>query len=50
MTLESAINLSSKTSVYPIEGGTGRYAGAVGTVTLADGGSKGTLVTLRYRR
>ena len=49
LTLESAINLKNKTSAYPIEGGTGRYAGARGTVTLVDEGSKGTLVTVRYR-
>jgi hypothetical protein len=36
--------------VYPIEGGTGRYAGARGTVTLTDAGSKRSLVTVRYRR
>lgn len=50
LTLESAINLRTKTSVYPIDGGTGRYAGARGTVTLTDAGFKGTLVTVRYRR
>jgi hypothetical protein len=49
LTLASAIDLSAKTTVYPIEGGTGRYAGARGTVTLTDDGSKGSLVTLRYR-
>jgi hypothetical protein len=50
LTLASAINLQTKTAIYPIEGGTGRYAGARGTVTLTDAGSKGSLVTLRYRR
>ena len=50
LTLESAINLKSNQSVYPIDGGTGRYAGARGTATLADAGSKGSLVTVRYRR
>ena len=49
LTLESAINLKTNPSTYPIEGGTGRYAGARGTVTLTDAGSKGTLVTVRYR-
>jgi hypothetical protein len=49
LSIESAIDLRRKTAVYPIEGGTGRYAGARGTVTLVDEGSKGTLVTVRYR-
>jgi len=49
LSAESAINLRQKTSVYPIEGGTGRYAGARGTVTLVDEGSKGSLVIVRYR-
>jgi hypothetical protein len=35
--------------VYPIEGGTGRYAGVRGSVTLTDAGSKGSIVTVRYR-
>ena len=50
LTIESAVNLKSRATVYPIEGGTGRYAGAHGTVTLTDMGSRGTLVTARYRR
>jgi hypothetical protein len=49
LTLESAVDLKQKVATYPIEGGTGRYAGARGTVTLGDDGSKGTLVTVRYR-
>lgn len=49
LTIESAINLRTNPIVYPIEGGTGRYRGARGTVTLTDNGSKGTLVTVRYR-
>lgn len=49
LTIESAVDLRRKTSVYPIAGGTGRYAGARGTATLTDGGSKGTLVTVQYR-
>jgi hypothetical protein len=49
LSIESAISLRQKTAVYPIEGGTGRYAGARGTVTLVDEGAKGTLVTVRYR-
>ena len=50
LTLESAIDLKNKTSTYPIEGGTGRYSGARGTVTLTDAGDRGTLATIRYRR
>ena len=50
LTLESAVDLHSSTTVFPIEGGTGRYAGVRGTVTLSDQGSRGTLVTVRYRR
>ena len=50
LTLESAVNLKNKTASYPIEGGTGRYAGARGTVTLTDTGRKGTLATVRDRR
>jgi hypothetical protein len=50
LTLESAIDLRNKTSTYPIDGGTGRYAGARGTVTLTEAGDRGTLATVRYRR
>jgi hypothetical protein len=50
LTLESAVDLKNKTATYPIEGGTGHYAGARGTVTLTDAGKKGTLITLNYRR
>ncbi|HEV8103023.1 MAG TPA: hypothetical protein VGP69_04720 [Gaiellaceae bacterium] len=49
LTLESAVNLRTNPVVYSIEGGTGHYAGASGTVTLTDDGSKGTLATIRYR-
>lgn len=49
LTLESAVDLKSTTAVYPIEGGTGRYAGVDGTVTLVDKGSSGTVVTIHYR-
>jgi len=48
LTIASAIDLQAHSSVYPIEGGTGRYAGARGTVTLTDDGSQGTHVTVRY--
>lgn len=50
LTLMSAVNLEAKATVYPIEGGTGSYAGVRGTATLTEAGSKGSLVTLRYRR
>jgi hypothetical protein len=49
LTLESAVDLKGKPATYPIEGGTGRYAGVRGTVTLTDAGSEGTLATIRYR-
>jgi hypothetical protein len=49
LTLMGAVSLHDKTTVYAIEGGTGRYAGARGTVTLSDAGKKDTLVVLRYR-
>jgi hypothetical protein len=49
LTLVSAIDLKTTVAAYPIEGGTGRYAGARGTVTITDEGSKGSLVTVRYR-
>ena len=50
LTVGGAVDVSRKTAVYGIEGGTGRYAGARGTVALADAGSKGTLATVRYSR
>jgi hypothetical protein len=50
LTLDSAINMKTNPTVYPIDGGTGRYAGARGTVTLTNDGSKGSLVTVRYQR
>lgn len=49
LTLLGAINLHGKSAVYAITGGTGRYDGARGTVTLIDAGKKGSLVTVRYR-
>jgi hypothetical protein len=50
LTVESAVDLEDKTATYPIDGGTGRYAGAHGTVTLTNAGNKGTLAIIRYRR
>jgi hypothetical protein len=49
LTLMGAVSLRDKTTVFAIEGGTGRYDGARGSVTLTDAGKKGTLVTVRYR-
>jgi hypothetical protein len=49
LTLESAVDLKSTTTTYPITGGTGRYAGARGTVTLTDAGNDRSLATVRYR-
>ncbi len=50
LTLEGAVDLKDKTAAYAIAGGTGRYAGARGTVTLTDAGNKDTLATIRYTR
>ena len=49
LTLLGAVSLRDKTSVFAIEGGTGRYDGARGTVTLTDVGKKRSLATVRYR-
>jgi hypothetical protein len=49
LTLMGAVSLRNKSSVYAIEGGTGRYDGARGTVTLTDEGKKRTLAIVRYR-
>lgn len=50
LTLESAVNLQSKTATYPIEGGTGRYTGARGTVTISGAGKNRSLAVVRYQR
>lgn len=50
LTIESAIDLMKRSAVYPIEGGTGRYAGARGTVTLTDAGKSKSLAVVRYER
>jgi hypothetical protein len=50
LTLESAIDLKDNSAVYPISGGTGRYSGARGTVTLTDAGKDRSLAVVRYRR
>jgi hypothetical protein len=49
LTLLGAVNLRAKTTVYAIEGGTGRYTGARGTVTVTGAGKKGDLAVVRYR-
>ena len=48
LTVAAAVDVSRKKAAYPIEGGTGRYSGARGTVTVADTARHGTLVTVRY--
>lgn len=50
LTVEGAVNLQKKTAAYAIEGGTGTYTGARGTVTLTDAGNKGSLATVHYSR
>lgn len=50
LTLEGAINLRNKAATYAIEGGTGRYTGARGTVTLTDAGKNRSLATVRYQQ
>jgi hypothetical protein len=50
LTIGGAVDLRRKTQVYAIEGGTGRYAEAQGTVTLVDAGAKGSRATVRYTR
>jgi hypothetical protein len=50
LTVDGAANLDDRTAAYAIDGGTGRYAGARGSVTLTDVGGKRTLATIRYTR
>ena len=50
LTLEGAINLRAAAATYAIEGGTGRYSGARGTVTITDAGKERSLAVVRYRR
>jgi len=51
LTMASAVNQESKPRVLVISGGTGRYLGARGTVSLTDAGDRGDLavVTLEPR-
>ena len=50
LTIESAINLMHAVATYPIAGGTGRYAGANGTITISDAGKHRSLAVVRYQR
>src|SRR5262245_12377244 len=50
LTLAGAVDVEDDTAAYAIDGGTGRYAGARGSVTLTDAGSKRSLATIRYTR
>lgn len=50
LTLEGAISLRAAAATYAIEGGTGRYGGARGTVTLTDAGKDRSLAVVRYER
>jgi hypothetical protein len=50
LTVESAVDLMDKSATYPIAGGTGRYTGARGTITIADAGENRSLATVRYQR
>ena len=50
LTIGGAVDVSRPSAVYAIDGGTGRYSGARGTVTLVEAGSKGALATVRYIR
>ena len=50
LTSGSAIDLMDKRATYPIDGGTGRYAGARGTVTITDASKNRSLVVVRYER
>jgi hypothetical protein len=50
LTIGSAIDLMDTRATYPINGGTGRYAGTGGTVTITDAGKNRSLVVVRYKR
>jgi hypothetical protein len=50
VTVERAVNMRSNVGTYPIIGGTGRYLGVRGTITVSDAGKKGSLAVLRYER
>ena len=50
LAIASAINLKDRLATYPIEGGTGHYVGARGTVTLTDAGKNRSLAVVRYQR
>ena len=46
LTMASVVNQESKPRVLVISGGTGRYLGAGGTVTLTDAGDRGDLAVV----
>ena len=50
LTIGGAIDLMDKAATYPISGGTGRYAGTRGTVTITDAAKNRSLVVVRYER
>ena len=50
LTIGGAIDLMDKRATYPINGGTGRYAGTRGTVTITDAAKDRSLVVVRYER
>jgi hypothetical protein len=50
LTIGGAVDLMDKRATYPIDGGTGRYAGSRGTVTITDAAKKRSLVVVRYRQ
>lgn len=50
LTIGGAVDLMDKRATYPIDGGTGRYAGARGTVTISDTAGNRSLVVVRYER
>jgi hypothetical protein len=50
LTIGGAIDLMDKRATYPIDGGTGRYAGTRGTVTITDAAKDRSMVVVRYER
>jgi hypothetical protein len=50
LTIGGATDLMDKRATYPINGGTGRYAGTRGTVTITDAAKTRSLVVVRYER
>jgi Allene oxide cyclase barrel like domain len=50
LTIGAVIDLMDKRATYPINGGTGRYAGTRGTVTITDAAKNRSLVVVRHER